>query len=277
VTGASSGIGLVTARALAARGIHVITVSRPRGEGAQAAEGVRCEFGDASVRFVPADLAHLAEVRRVADTVLALTPRIDVLVNNAGLYSWRRRATADGWELTFAVNHLAPFALTLLLLPRLLAAPAGRVVTVSSDAAVAGRIKLRDPMSERWYDGWAAYAWSKLANQLFTLELARRLAGTSVSATAVHPGFTATRFGHDGSWMGAVVKLTQRLLGRLPERGAEGVIRCADASELDGVSGAYFVDGRPRPFAPAAYDPEAQRALWALSERLTGVVAPRWA
>ncbi len=267
VTGASSGIGLSAAKALAEHGFTVVCVSRGNGAGAQVVERLRAETGSSGLHYLPADLSRPREAGALASAFRERFGRLDVLVNNAGAFVPGRVVTDDGLELTFALNHVSTFALTLALLPELRAA-GGRVVTVSSNAAMGARLQLDDPTSERRYSGWSAYAWSKLCNQLFTAELARRLEGSGVTANAVHPGFVATSFGHVGGPMGGLVRLAQRLFGRTPERGADTVVWLASAPEMRGRSGGYYVDRRERPFAPRARDEEAQRRLWSLSEAL---------
>lgn len=264
VTGASAGIGLVTARELARRGYRVVTVSRAGGGGEARAQELASASG-ADVRFIGADLSRPVEALRVAETFAASFDRLDVLVNNAGAFYDRREATEDGFERTFALNHLGPFALTLATLP-LLRESAARVITVSSNAARGGSLQLDDPNSERRFNGWRAYAWSKLCNQLFALELARREGPHGVTSTSMHPGFVATSFGHDGR-MGGMVRLLQRLFGRTPEQGADTVVWLATEDELPGVNGAYYVDRRVRPVASPARDPAAQARLWEVSER----------
>ena len=274
VTGASAGIGLVTARALAQRGARVVTVSRAGGAGAAQAQAIARETG-AEVSFLPADLSRPREAFEVAQRVRDAYGRVDVLINNAGAFFDRRSLSADGVEMTFALNHLGPFALTAALLPELRAS-AGRVITVSSNAALGGALQLDDPNSERRFSGWRAYAWSKLCNQLFALELARREGGAGVSSASMHPGFVATSFGHEGRFAGAV-KLLQRLFARTPERGADTVVWLATERDLPGVNGAYYVDRRVRPVAALARDEGAQAELWALSERAleaAGVTLP---
>ena len=267
VTGASSGIGLATARALAQAGFSVACASRGEGAGAQVVERLRAETGSTRLHFLPADLSRPREAVALADAFRERFGRLDALVNNAGTFVSKRVVTDDGLEQTFALNHLGAFALTLSLLPELREA-GGRVVTVSSDVALSARPQFDDLNAERRYSAWSAYAWSKLCNQLFTAELARRLEGSGVSANAVHPGFVATSFGHVGGVVGGVMGVMQRLFGRSPERGADTVVWLASASEVQGRSGGYYVDRRERRFAPQARDEEAQRRLWALSEAM---------
>ena len=276
VTGASSGIGLVTARVLAQRGWTVVCASRPSGAGADAVARLRHETGSERLHFLPADLSRPREAVALAEAFRQRFDRLDALVNNAGALVPRRTTSEDGVELTFALNHLGPFALTTALLPELRVA-AGRVVTVSSNAAMAARLQLDDPNSERRYIGWTAYAWSKLCNQLFTRELARRLDGSGVTAYVMHPGFVATAFGHTDGVMGGAVRVAQRLFGRTPERGADTLVWLVSEPTFAGASGGYYIDRRERPVAPKARDEAAQRRLWAVSEALlaqAGVTLP---
>ncbi len=271
VTGASSGIGFEMARGLAARGASVLAVSRAGGSGSQVVENLRAATGNDAVHFLPADLSSLADVRDAAAQVRERTDRVDLLLNNAGAYFSRRRTTVDGYEATFALNHLAPFLLTHLLAEALLRSDAARVVTTASEAARAARLRLDDPMLERGYSGWAAYGQSKLANLAFTTALARRLEPTPVTANAFHPGFVDTGFGSGGRLMNKLLRLAARLFARTPEKGAETGLFLATSPEVAQVSGAYYADRRPiRPKAPAR-DTETTEQLWALSERLTGL------
>lgn len=267
VTGATGGIGGAAAEGLARRGATVAVVARSEERGAALqARLARVAGGEAGVRLFVADLARQAEVRRLAGELAAAYPRVDVLVNVAATFSWRRVRTEDGVELQWAVNHLAPFLLTRLLLPRLRAAAAARVVTVSSGAHRWGRIDLRDPTGERRrYHGLAAYAATKLANVLFTRELARRLAGSGATANALHPGVVATEL-----LLGGFPPLRLlRAAMRTPEEGARTVLHLAAAPELAGASGGYYEDDAPREPAPPARDDLAARGLWEWSETVT--------
>lgn len=276
VTGASSGIGRETARALARRGATVIAVSRAQGDGAAVAAALRAETGNAAVRFVPADLSSLEEVRRLAAEVHAEFGRLDVLVNNAGAFFERRRLSADGHELTFALNHLGCFALTLRLRPaleasgRLQGEPA-RVVVTASDAARFARIHWRDPMLADAYNGWRAYGQSKLANVMFAAELARRWRDARVAVSAFHPGFVDTGFGAGSGVAARVMGAAQALFGRSPERGADTGVYLAVAPEAASARGGYFKDRARREAPAAARDADQTERLWRLSLQLTGL------
>jgi len=269
VTGASTGIGRVTARDLAARGHTVVTVSRPSGRGAQVAEEIRRETGG-DVHHLGFDLSLVAESRAMVAAFRERWPRLDALVLNAGAYFGRRLETAEGIEFTWALNHLGVFVPAVLLADLLVASAPARVVVTSSNAAMAGRMRW-DDLDRRRYDGMGAYAQSKLANQLFTVAFARRLAGTGVSVHAMHPGFVATEFGGDVGWLTPLIRLAQRAFGRTPEQGADTLTYlAADAAALEST-GRYWVDRRPRPMAPVAGEGDAAERLWALSETQAGL------
>lgn len=266
VTGGTGGIGKATADGLAVLGARVAITGRDRGRAEAAADEIRTATG-AQVDVFVADLSAQAEVRRMAAEVLAELPRIDVLVNNVGGYWNTRHVTADGLERTFAVNHLAPFLLTRLLLERLGETGAARVVTVSSNAHTAGRIDFEDLQGERSYSGERAYSQSKLANVLFTYELARRLQGTSITANALHPGVVRTSFGaEDPSGVQRVLVPVLRPFLRSPARGAATSIHLASAPGLARVSGRYFVNGKPKASSARSYDEAAAGRLWEISE-----------
>ena len=271
VSGASSGIGLETARGLAMRGARVLMAARDAGRGEAARHEVAESTANDAVELVLADLGAQREVSGLAEEVLQRCDRLDVLVNNAGLTLGERTLTEDGIETTFAVNHLAPFLLTALLRDRLVESAPARVVTVASDAHNGGRIDFDDLSGERTFSGWAAYCQSKLANILFTRELARRLEDTGATATCVHPGVVRTGFGRKGP---AFIRASLKVGGFLlltPERGADTVIWLAASPEVEGQSGGYYVKRRLTQPSRAARDPRAAARLWAASERLTGI------
>ena len=274
VTGGTGGIGKATATALAALGARVGIVGRDRQRGEAAAQDITRAAPAAAVDVFVTDLSAQAAVRRLAAEVLATYPRLDVLVNNVG-GSWaHRQVTADGLEHTFALNHLAPFLLTHLLRDRLIASAPARVVTVASQAQRMGRVDFDDLQGERSYSGQRAYSASKLANLLFTYELARRLDGAGVTANAVHPGVVATRFGAEDEqpWF-RLLRPVIRPLMKSPERGARTPVLLASAPELAGVTGRYFANGHPIRSSKASYDLDLQRRLWEVSERLVGIDA----
>jgi retinol dehydrogenase 12 len=270
ITGGTSGIGKVAAREIAAKGATVVLVGRDEGKGVRTVAEIRGRTGNDWVSFQRADLSRQAEIRRLARNLVEAHPRIDVLVNNAGALFMQRRLSADGIEMTFALNHLGYFLLTNLLLERLLAAEAARIVNVASRAHEGATIDFDDLQGERGYTGWRAYQRSKLANILFTAELARRLAGTRVTANALHPGFVATRFGMNN---GLLFRIGMRLafttaIGE--EEGARTTVHLATSPEVDGVTGRYFVQCREAEPSAAARDMQAARRLWEISERMYG-------
>jgi NAD(P)-dependent dehydrogenase (short-subunit alcohol dehydrogenase family) len=275
VTGATSGIGRATAVGLAKLDSRLILVGRDAGRAEETVAAIRKATGRKDVEVVRGDFARLAEVRRVAGELLARTEAIHVLVNNAGVTMMKRTTTPDGFETTFAVNHLAYFLLTGLLLPRLVAAaPGARIVNVASDAHRWGALDLDDLQNEREYKPMKVYGQSKTANILFTRELARRLEGSGVTANALHPGAVATRLGR-GS--GPLYDLLQRAISvfmKSPEQGAETSIHLASAPELAGVNGRYFADKREKEPRPHASDEAIGRRLWLTSEALTGFSYP---
>ncbi|MDF2630050.1 MAG: rhlG [Symbiobacteriaceae bacterium] len=270
VTGATAGIGKETALALARDGARVIIVGRNPAKTAAAADEIRAATGNQQVEHLLADLSVQAEVRRLADEVKARCDRLDVLVNNAGGVFPRRELTRDGLEMTFAVNHLGYFLLTNLLLDLLLRSAPARIVSVSSAAHQTARINFADLMSERKYSPMGAYGQSKLANILFTYELARRLEGTGVTATCLHPGVVATNFGATSPLIGWFYRIGARFMLTAAE-GADTVIYLASAPQAEGVTGQYFVKRKPVRSNAASHDRETARRLWQMSEQLTGL------
>jgi len=269
VTGASSGIGAAAAVELAKvkGGRTIVLVGRDEVRLAAVAE--RCERGGADVVPIQADFASLEEVRRLAAELLARDEPIEVLANNAGTYARRRELTADGYERTFAVNHLAPFLLTNLLLDRISASVPARVVVTSSDAHRGATLDFDDLELERRWTGLRAYSNSKLANVLFTRSLARRLQGSGAVVNCFHPGVVATRLVRGGltslAWLGV------RALGRRPRSGAETLVYLAASPEAAKVSGEYFVDKRAITLLGQADDDDAAELLWERSERMVGL------
>jgi NAD(P)-dependent dehydrogenase (short-subunit alcohol dehydrogenase family) len=270
VTGGTGGIGLATAGRLAGLGARVGLVGRDAVRAAAAAERLR--DGGAEVDVFLADLSSQREVRALAQQVLTAYARLDVLVNNVGGYWATRHETVDGLERTFAVNHLAPFLLTNLLLDRLRASAPSRVVTVSSGAHAMGRIDLDDLQGAQGYNGQRAYNQSKLANLLFTYELARRLDGSGVTANALHPGVVRTAFGQEDSarWMRLMLPVLRPFM-KSPERGADTSVLLASSPQLAHVSGRYFAGGRARLSSRASYDTEVAARLWHVSADLVGI------
>jgi NAD(P)-dependent dehydrogenase (short-subunit alcohol dehydrogenase family) len=272
VTGGTGGIGRATADGLARTGARVGIVGRDLARARSVATEIAAASGNPAVDAYAADMSSQAEVRRLAGEVLAACPRLDVLVNNVGGYWATRHATVDGLERTFALNHLAPFLLTELLLDRLRASAPARVVTVSSADHAGGRIDFDDLQAERSYSGPRAYGQSKLANVMFTYELARRLAGSGVTATVLHPGVVRTAIGAEDQarWHRVVLPLVRPLL-MTPTRGARTSIHLARAAEVDGISGRYFAHRRPTRSSRRSYDTVAAARLWRVSEHLVGL------
>jgi NAD(P)-dependent dehydrogenase (short-subunit alcohol dehydrogenase family) len=273
VTGATSGLGLATARQLAALGATVVVVGRDAAKCAAVAASISSRSAAGAVDWLVADFADQGAVQRLAAEADERHSRIDVLVNNAGATYPKRGLTPEGVELTLAVNHLAPFLLTTLLLHRLRESAPARVVNVSSVAHENARFNFDDPAMERGYRPFAAYGRSKLANLWFTYELARRLDGSGVTVNAVHPGLVRTALGdHSGALRRAgwrLLHVAYRKHSISPEEGAAAITRLATARELEEVSGRYFVGRRPAESSPASRDPAAAARLWALSEELT--------
>jgi NAD(P)-dependent dehydrogenase (short-subunit alcohol dehydrogenase family) len=272
ITGATNGIGLAGAEALAARGAKLAIVARSESRAQRAVERITSAGGPGTnVDLLSADLSSQASVRRLAEEVVDRYPKLEVLINNAGAMYTRRQVTEDGIELTWAVNHLAPFLLTTLLLDRLKASAPARIITTSSDAHHGARIPFDDPAAERSYRGFPRYGQTKLANILFTSELARRLEGTEVTATCFHPGLVHTGFNHNNGLLMDVGMIFLRPFSRSPEKGAETLVWLADSPDVPVGQGVYFVDehlGRP---SSAARDEAAASRLWELSEEQTRV------
>ena len=270
VTGGTGGIGKATAVGLATLGAHVAITGRDSGRTDAAADEIRAAGGKVDT-FV-ADLSAQTQVRALADEILERLPRIDVLVNNVGGFWNTRHVTADGLERTFALNHLAPFLLTNLLLDRLQQSAAARVVTVSSNAQSLGRIDFDDLQGERSYSGARAYNQSKLANVLFTYELATKLQGTSVTANALHPGVVRTAFGaEDPATVQRFLIPFVRPFMKSPTQGAATSIHLASAPDLQQVTGRYFADSTEKKTAERSYDQETAARLWSVSADLVGL------
>jgi len=269
VTGASSGIGKETAAGLTRLGATVVLACRNPRKGEAVRQEILTQTGDGEVERAALDLASLRSVRAFAADAIARHPRTHVLVNNAGIFSRSRRVTEDGLESQFQVNYLGPFLLTHLLLPALEAGAPSRIVNVSSAAHTGGRIDFADLQGEREYSGFRAYNQSKLAQVLFTRELARRLEGTRVTANALHPGVIRTNLGR-GEFPRAFDLLVRPFM-KSPMKGARTPIFVASSPALDGVSGRYFAKMREVASSPASQDAAAARRLWDLSLRMAGL------
>jgi retinol dehydrogenase 12 len=267
VTGANGGIGRHTALGLARRGAHVVLICRTR-ERAEAAQAfVREAVPKANTSTLAAELSSMREVRGLAKALAAGHPRLSILINNAGMIAPRRILTVDGFESTLAVNHLAPFLLSTSLLDVLRANAPARIINVNSDSHLSAHLDLEDLSGARGHWPPRAYGQSKLANMLFTVELARRLDPALVTVNALHPGFVNTDFGDVGGVVGFGWSFVHHF-GIAPERGARTVVFCASAPELAGVSGAYFCESRPAQPDPRVTDATLRARVWEISETL---------
>ena len=269
VTGASSGIGFETALGIARRGATVVLVSRVDERGRAAVARIREASGNPRVDFVRADLSSQADVRRLAGEIRERYPHLHVLVNNAGGLFMNGQVSADGIEMTLALNHLGGYLLTRLLVPMLTASAPARIINVSSVAHTGRRIDV----ARMRFAGWKGYGQSKLANILFTYELARRLAGTGVTVNALHPGLVASGFGMNNSGLFPWVKPFVNLMAISNEAGARTSVHLACAVDVEGVTGEYFVKGRPVRSSPASYDERVAAHLWEVSAAMTGLHA----
>jgi NAD(P)-dependent dehydrogenase (short-subunit alcohol dehydrogenase family) len=271
VTGSSSGIGKATAKGLAALGATVVLACRNSERGEAARQEIIRESNNQDVSVGLADLARLDSVRSFADDFGHKFSRLDVLVNNAGIYVSKRVVTADGFEATFAINHLGHFLLTNLLLELMKASAPSRIVNVSSEAQRRGHINFNDLQGERKYNGWKSYPQSKLANILFTYELARRLEGTGVTVNCVHPGTVRTNFArNNGGFMGLAVRVFAPLM-LSPEQGAKTVVWLASSPEVEHSTGKYFAKQSEIKSSKESYDLEVAKHLWDVSRELTGL------
>jgi len=271
ITGATSGIGQVAAEQLAGMGARLVLVARDRARGDAALARLRARAPGAAHRVHQADLGGVAETRRVAAEIAAAEARVDVLINNAGALFGTRRVTPDGLELTFATNHLAYFLLTHGLRERLAAGAPARVVNTSSDAHRRARLDFDDLQSARDYRGLAAYRLSKLCNVLYTRELARRWAGTGVTANSFHPGFVATRFGDESGGLVSYGVRFAKMFAISAAKGARTLVYLASSPEVATISGGYFYQCHLATPTRAAQDDAAARRLWSETEKLAGI------
>jgi len=272
VTGATSGIGKATAQGLAAGGFTTVIVGRDQQKTDRVCRLIRKRTGNPDISYLIADLSSQKDVRRLAEEFKRWYDRLDILVNNAGAKILQRLTTVDGYEMTFALNHLAYFLLTQLLLDRLQAAKHARIVNISSGAHGGAVLDFDDLQNEKHYVGKEAYNQSKLANLLFTYELARRLEGSGVVANAMAPGGVITNFCRNNGWISWAKHVTAHILARNligPEKAAETILYMATSPEVAGVSGKYFFEKKPIESSPASYDEEAGKRLWEISERMT--------
>ena len=269
-TGATSGIGQAAVLALAGMGARIVLVARNEKRAAATLERLEAAAPRRGHRSHLADLMSMADSRRVGAAIAASERKIDVLINNAGAMFAERRTTAEGLERTFALNHMAYFVLTAALIGNLKGSAPARIVSTASGAHAGARLDFDDLQSERGYSAFKAYARSKLANILFTRELARRLAGTGVAANCFHPGFVASRFGDEaGGLVGRLFPLA-KLAGLSPEKGADTLVYLTSAPDAASASGAYFVKRRIAEPSAAGRDDNAAKRLWQASESLAG-------
>lgn len=273
VTGANSGVGKFTAIGLAKFGVDVVMVCRDKGRGEAAQKEIIEKSGSKNVDLMLCDLSSQKQIRKFAEDFKGKYKKLHVFVNNAGLMIGERKLTEDGIETTFAVNHLAYFLLTHLLLGMLKENAPSRIVNVSSMGHRFASIYFDDLMMEKKYSDFFAYNQSKLANIMFTYELARRLDGTGVTANCLHPGGVATNFGNESApvfrFLLELGKITRIMVS--PEKGARTSVYLASSPDVEGVSGKYFDNSREKKSSRRSYDMNAQKKLWELSEKLTGL------
>jgi NAD(P)-dependent dehydrogenase (short-subunit alcohol dehydrogenase family) len=272
VTGATNGIGFITARELAKMDAVVLMVARDEQKGRAKLEEIRKAVPNAKLELLLADLSSMASIRQLATNITAKYSSLDVLVNNAGAFYSDRRVSKDGFEMTFALNHIGYFLLTNLLLDTLKRGKNARIVSVSSGAHLGAKINFDDLQLEQKFSGWAAYCTSKLMNVLFTKELARRLAGTGVTANCLHPGFVNTGFaGGSSDLMGRMLNFVKNFAAITPEKGAETMIYLSSSQEVANVTGEYFEKKKIAKVNPIALDSSIAKRLWDVSEKLTAV------
>lgn len=272
ITGATSGVGKVTARELAKMDASVIGIGRDPKRCVKTCADIQAISGNSEVEFLLADLSDQAEVRFMARKFMDKYTRLDVLINNAGAFFLRRTLSRDAIEMTWALNHLSYFLLTNMLLDQIIASAPARIVNVASGAHYRGKIHFDNLNLERGYNGWKAYCQSKLANVLFTYELARRLENTGVTVNSLTPGFVATGIGHNTPRLARfVVKMIQDKKGKTPEEGAETILYLACSAEMEEVSSKFYIDKKAVKSSPISYDRDTARGLWEISERMTGL------
>jgi NAD(P)-dependent dehydrogenase (short-subunit alcohol dehydrogenase family) len=271
VTGGTSGIGEVTARELARLGGTVVITARNEEKGKRAVERIRADSGSPEVEALIADLASQTQVRDLANEFQRIHNRLDVLINNAGAIYLRRSLSPDGIEMTFAVNHLAPFLLTNLLLDMMINSAPARIINLASNSHESMEIDLDDLENQNGYRFMSAYGKSKLANILFTYELDRRLTGSGVTVNAVHPGFVGTNMGANNGWLVKFFLPLTKLWALSPQEGAETIVFLASSPDVEGVSGKYYFQNRPVPSSPSSLDEVKAKQLWEVSTEMTGL------
>jgi NAD(P)-dependent dehydrogenase (short-subunit alcohol dehydrogenase family) len=271
ITGATNGIGLVTARTLAQAGANVVLIGRDPEKTERVAQEIQSQAGSAKVEYLVGDLSAQDEVRRLAKEFRQEHTKLHVLINNAGAFVLRHQLSRDGIEMTFALNHLAYFLLTNLLLGTMIISPPARIINVSSAAHVGGKVRFKNLKDPQPYRAWRAYSQSKLANLYFTYELARRLLPTRITVNAVHPGFVATNFGRSNGGIYRPLFRLLQLVALSPEKGAQTSIYLASSPEVEDVTGKYFVNCKAVKSSPVSYDVERARRLWDVSAKMTGL------
>ena len=272
VTGATSGIGKETAEALALKGAFVVIVGRNAKKCMATVNSIKEQTGSTLVDYLCADLSDLKQVYDLANALKRNYRQIDVLVNNAGAYFKKRRyQSADGYEMTLALNYLSPFLLTSLLLDELRASKQGRIINVSSNAHFKGSINLEDLQSKHKYDGFDAYAQSKLALVLFTYELARRLQNTTITVNALHPGLVATNFGKNNGWLRFYLRRLIRRNEISAQEGARTCIYLASSPEVAEITGGYFIQEKQVKSSDTSYDQKLAKQVWEIGEVLTNI------
>lgn len=274
ITGANSGIGKATALSIAKLGATVVMVCRDRERGESALKEISELSGNTSISLLVADLASQKSIRQLSKEFTNTHPSLDILINNAGVFLTKRTLTEDNIETTFAVNHLAPFLLTNLLLETLKTSSPSRIVIVSSDVHQGTQINFDDMQGEEHFSGFDAYSQSKLANILFTYALARRLNGTKVTANCLHPGVIRTNLGrHFHSILFRAGYRFMSLFFSSPAKGSQTVIYLASSPDVEGVSGKYFIKKKEKKSSPESYDEAAAQKFWEMSAKLTGIAS----
>ncbi len=269
ITGATSGIGEVAADRLAAKGARIVFVARDRARGEETLKHLHAIAPGPAHAVHYADLSRISEMKHVAAEIVAAEPRIDVLINNAGALFNSRKVSEDGLEMTFTLNHMSYFVVSNLLRARMGAG--SRIVSTASDAHSGAKLNFDDLQSEHGYSGFGAYGRSKLCNILFTREMARRLAGTGVTANCLHPGFVATRFGdQSGGILSFAVRLAKNF-ALTPEQGAQTIVYLASSPDVAAASGGYYVKSKPATPSKAAQNDADAKKLWDISAKIAGV------
>jgi len=273
VTGATSGIGRATVDVLNRGGARLILVARNAAKAEQTRKELLADRPDAEIEIHLADLSKLDDIRRVVPALLEACPKIDVLLNNAGIVMMKRTETPDGFESMFGINHLAYYLMTRLLLDRIVENPSARIVSVSSEAHRFAKWDFDDLQSEKSFSGMRVYGNSKLANILFTRGLAKRLEGTGVTANCLHPGAVDTNLGQDNGWLFKVIHPFTKFFLSSPEDGAKTSVRLCTSPDLAGTTGEYFQNEKPRKPTDLALDDDAAERLWTLSADMVGLPA----